>query len=53
MKTYICYLEDGIVLDNPREAKELKRNVYRFTTVDGYLFKYAYSRLVLKCITPM
>jgi len=33
---YILYLENEVVFDDHKKAKELEKNVCRFTTINGY-----------------
>jgi len=48
---YQCYLVDGLLLVEPIEAKTIKRNVGKYTLVDGKLFHHSYTHPVLTCVS--
>jgi len=45
-----AYLEDGALLADPKEAQQIKRNSSSYTLLDGHLFRFRYSRLILTFI---
>ena len=55
IKTWITpyqhYLANGLLPAEPTEAKMVKRNVERYTLIDGKLFHDGYAHLILTCIS--
>jgi hypothetical protein len=52
MDGIISYLRDGILPDDPKESWLMKRRAAWFEMKDGELFKRAFVKPYLKCITP-
>jgi len=48
---YQRYLADGLVAVEPTEAKAIKRNVGKYTLVDGKLFRHGYTHPILSCVS--
>jgi len=51
MTPYIRYLADGILPAEPEESKKVKRNVARYTMVDGTLFRPGFTHPILTCVS--
>ncbi|XP_074556260.1 uncharacterized protein LOC141812118 [Curcuma longa] len=48
----ISFLTQGILPEDPEQARILKRRATRFTMIGETLFKRAFSRPLLKCLNP-
>ena len=48
---YQGYLADGLLPAEPTEAKTVKRNVRKYTLVDGKLFRHGYTHPILTCVS--
>ena len=51
MTPYRRYLEDEILPAEPEEGKKIKRNVARYTLVDGILFRHGFTHPILTCVS--
>jgi len=51
MTPYRRYLADGILPVEPEEGKKIKRNVARYTLVDGILFRHGFTHPILTCVS--
>jgi len=51
MTPYRQYLADGILPAEPEEGKKIKRNVARYTIVDGILFRHGFTHPILTCLS--
>ena len=51
MTPYRRYLADEILPAEPEESKKIKRNVARYTQVDGILFKHGFTHPILTCVS--
>jgi len=50
MTPYIAYLSKGRVPQDPEEASIIRKNVTRYTLIDGRLFRFGFSRPLLTCV---
>ena len=48
---YQRYLDDGMLFAKPIEAKAVKRNVGKYTLIDGKLFHHGYTHQILTCVS--
>jgi len=48
---YRRYLADGLLPQEPTEAKIVKKNAGRYTLVDGKLFRHGYTHPILSCVS--
>ncbi|XP_074560083.1 uncharacterized protein LOC141816144 [Curcuma longa] len=48
----ISFLKQGILPEDPKQARTLKRRAARFTMIGETLYKRAFSRPLLKCLGP-
>ncbi|KAJ9178658.1 hypothetical protein P3X46_010525 [Hevea brasiliensis] len=46
------YLEYGSLLDDPFEAKKIMQKSYRYSVINGWLYKKSFMQPWLKCILP-
>jgi len=44
------YIADGILPVDADEAQRIKRSSSRYTLMDGHLFRFGFSRPILKCV---
>ena len=51
MTRYRCYLADGLLPQEPTEAKIVKKNACKYTLVDGKLFRHGYTHPILSCVS--
>ncbi|XP_068486911.1 uncharacterized protein [Phaseolus vulgaris] len=51
MTPYRRYLADGILQTEPEEGKKTKRNVAKYTLVDGILFRHGFTHPILTCVS--
>jgi len=51
MTPYRRYLADGLLPLEPAEVKVVKKNVGRYTLVDGNLFTHGYTHPILSCVS--
>jgi len=51
MTPYRRYLADGILPAEPEEVNKMKRNVARYTLVDGTLFRHGFTHPILTCVS--
>ncbi|XP_068504147.1 uncharacterized protein [Phaseolus vulgaris] len=51
MTLYRCYLADGLLPQNPMEAKIVKKNAGIYTLVDGKFFKHGYTHPIVSCVS--
>jgi len=49
LSPYKRYLADRLLRFEPIEAKIVKRNIGRYTLIDGNLFRYIYTHPLLTC----
>ena len=52
MDCLTLYLKEGKLPDDPTEAQRIKKNSLAFEIINGELFKKAFKKPYLKCITP-
>ena len=52
MDGILAYLKDGILPDGYAESTTMKRRANGFALVKGELFKKAFKKPLLKCVTP-
>jgi len=50
MTPYRHYLVDGLLPQDPTEARIVKKNACRYTLVDGKLFRHGYTHPILSCV---
>jgi len=48
--SYQRYLDDGLLLNEPTEAKVVKRNSGKYTMINGNPFRHGYACLILICV---
>jgi len=48
---YKRYLANGLLQDEPMEAKIFKRNAGRYTLIDGNLFRHNYTHPIVTCVS--
>ncbi|XP_016172842.1 uncharacterized protein LOC107615265 [Arachis ipaensis] len=46
------YLLNGVLPEDPKEAKQIKREAANYTIVTGQLYKRGFSQPLLKCVEP-
>jgi len=51
MTPYRRYLADELLPLEPAEARIVKRNVGRYTLVDGKLFRHGYAHPIMSCVS--
>ena len=51
MTTYRRYIADGILPAEPEEGEKIKRNLARYTLVDGALFRHGFTHPILTCVS--
>lgn len=52
MDPYIRYISEGVLIDESKEARLLKKRVSCFVLLDGLLYRKSFSYLLLKCLRP-
>jgi len=50
MTTYQRYLADEILLLEPIEARKIKKNLSKYTLIDGKLFRHEFTHPILVCV---
>jgi len=45
------YLADGILPPEPAEARKVKKNVVKYTLIDGELFRHGFTHPILVCVS--
>ncbi|GMH25591.1 hypothetical protein Nepgr_027434 [Nepenthes gracilis] len=53
MTAYLRYLADGILPEDPVEAKKVKKTAGWYAIVDGRLYRRGFSTPYLRCLTPV
>jgi len=51
MTPYRRYIADGILPADPGEGKRIKKNLARYTLVDGVLFRHGFTHPILTCVS--
>ena len=51
MTPYKHYLADGILPLEPTEDKKIKKNLAKYTLIDGELFRHRFTRPILVCVS--
>jgi len=51
MTPYQRYLADEILPLEPTEARKIKKNSSKYTLIDGKLFRYGFTHLILVCVS--
>ena len=51
MTPYMRYLADGLLPQEPTEARIVKKNAGRYTLVDGKLFRHGYTHPILSYVS--
>jgi len=51
MTPYRRYLAAGLLPAEPTEAKIIKKNADKYTSVDGNLFRHGYNHPILTCVS--
>jgi len=51
MISYRRYQVDGLLPQEPMEAKIVKKNANKYTLVDGKLFRHGYIHPILSCVS--
>ena len=52
MDPLVCYLQDGTLPSNPKDANRIEKKAQWFTLYEGILYKKAFAQPLLRCITP-
>ena len=48
---YKRYLANGILPLEPTEARKIKKNVAKYTLIDGELFRHGFTHPILVCVS--
>jgi len=51
MTPYQRYLADGILPLEPTEARRIKKNLTKYTLIDGKLFRQGFTHPILVCLS--
>ena len=51
MTPYQRYLADGVLPLEPTEAKKIKKNLSKYTLIDGKLFRHGFTHPILVCVS--
>ncbi|XP_068474796.1 uncharacterized protein [Phaseolus vulgaris] len=51
MTPYKRYLADGILPLEPTEARKIKKNLSKYTFIDGELFRHGFAHTILVCVS--
>jgi len=51
MAPYKRYRADGILLLEPTEARKIKKNLTKYTLIDGELFRHEFTHPILVCVS--
>ena len=51
MTPYQRYLADGILPLEPTEARKIKKNLNKYTLIDGKLFRHGFTHPILVCVS--
>ena len=50
MTPYKRYLADGILPLEPTKARKIKKNLTKYTLIDGDLFRHRFTHPILVCV---
>jgi len=51
MTPYNRYLANGILPLKHTEARKIKKNLTKYTLIDGELFRHGFTHLILVCVS--
>ncbi|XP_068498225.1 uncharacterized protein [Phaseolus vulgaris] len=51
MMPYKRYVADGILPLKPTEARKIKKNLTKYTLIDGELFRHGFTHPILVCVS--
>ena len=51
MTSYQRYLDDDVLPLEPTEARKIKKNVSKYTVIDGKLFRHGFTNPILVCVS--